>query len=85
MLFIFSQYDIIYISDLSKLGLITKVNHNCAQTVRAVASRPPCSLGELTSRVLWINPSVNALSGDEDQIAVITEKAKGKGQFFVGS
>jgi hypothetical protein len=39
----------------------------------------------INKQVFWINPSVNALSGDEDQIAVITEKAKGKGQFFVGS
>jgi hypothetical protein len=39
----------------------------------------------INKQVFWTNPPVNALSGDEDQIAVITEKAKGKGQFFVGS
>jgi hypothetical protein len=40
---------------------------------------------QITKQVFWTNPSVNASSGDEHQVAVITEKAKGKGQFFVGS
>ena len=30
----------------------------------------------INKQVFWTNPSVNASSGDEDQIAVITEKAR---------